>query len=273
MWRGGQFGVFGRVLVRVLGQGVDPGEVHFGPPFRGQEGAAGDGDDRTGSGPPGDGGGQLTGQGLLVEAAFTGNDDVAGVLAGIEVQQVQEVVGAGDLFCPEQQAGVPDSAGAAGAWTPSQPGRVGESRRRQLGDEMFEAFVEGRDLFRSGALLGTEDGRCALGAEQRVVDVAGDDQLGVGQLSEGSPVDAVDLCQRPAAAVELAAVGVAEAVPERGEHAHAAVGAGAAAQGQHDPGRFQAEGEQHGFAEAAAGRAQRIQGSARVPGCTRRSWT
>ena len=48
-------------------------------------------------------------------------------------------------------------------------------------------------------------------------------------------------------------------VAQGGEHSHAAVGAGAAAQGQHDPGRVQAEGEQDGFAEAAAGGGQRVQ--------------
>ena len=173
---GGEFGVFGGVLVGVVGQGVDPGEVHFGPAFPGQEGAAGDGDDGAGSGAPGDGGGQLAGQGLFVEAAFAGDDDVAGVLAGVEVQQVQEVVGAGDLLCPEQQAGVAESAGAAGAVVLGEPGGVGASRRRQPGDEMFEALVEGGDLLGSGALLRAEDRRCAPGAEQRVVDVAGDDR-------------------------------------------------------------------------------------------------
>ena len=44
--------------------------------------------------------------------------------------------------------------------------------------------------------------------------------------------------QFPAAAVELPAVGVAEAVAEGGQHSHAAVGAGAAAQGQDDPAGF-----------------------------------
>ena len=95
------------------------------------------------------------------------------------------------------------------------------------------------------------------------MDVAGDDEFGVGQFRKVGPVDGVDLRQSPAAAVELAAVGVAEAVAQGGEHSHAAVGAGAAAQGQDDPGRLQAEREQDGFAEAAAGRVQRLQLSVR----------
>ena len=91
-----------------------------------------------------------------------------------------------------------------------------------------------------------------LGAEQWVVDVAGNNEFRVGQFRKVGPVDGVDLRQSPAAAVKLPAVGVAEAVPQRGQHSHAAVGAGAAAQGHDDPCWLQAEREQDGFAEAAA---------------------
>ena len=135
---------------------------------------------------------------------------------------------------------------------PASAAAVAEPGLRHFGDEVCQAFVQGCDVAGSGALLGSEDGRCALGAAQRVVDVARDDEFSVGQLGEEGPADGMDPGQFPPGAVELPAVGVAEAVAEGGEHSHAAVRAGTAAQGQHDPCRVQAEREQDGFAEAAA---------------------
>ena len=70
---------------------------------------------------------------------------------------------------------------------PVMPGecrRIAEPGLRHFGDEVLQAFVQGCDVAWSGALLGSEDRRCALGAEQRVVDVARDDEFRVGQLGE-----------------------------------------------------------------------------------------
>ena len=128
---------------------------------------------------------------------------------------------------------------------------------------MLEAVIEGRDLPGPGALLGSEDRRCPLRSKQRIVDVAGDDEFGAGQFREARSAWMEWIWAR---ALPLPSscrsVGVAEAVAQGGEHSHAAVGAGASAQRQDDPGRVEAEGEQDRFAEAAAGGVQRFQLSA-----------
>lgn len=49
---------------------------------------------------------------------------------------------------------------------------------------MLQAFVQRRDFVGPGALLGSGDRGGTVGAEQRVADVAGNDEFAVGQLRE-----------------------------------------------------------------------------------------
>jgi hypothetical protein len=50
------------------------------------------------SGAAGHGGGELAGEGLFVDAAFPGDDHIAAVLGGVEVQEVQEEICPGGPF-------------------------------------------------------------------------------------------------------------------------------------------------------------------------------
>ncbi len=97
-------------------------------------------------------------------------------------------------------------------------------------DEAAETGLEGEHVVRRGALLRTVDGGRAERAEQRVVHVGGQDDLGLREpCVEPVEVHAGEFGQRGAARVERRARAVEEAGAERGEHARAAVGAGAAA--------------------------------------------
>ena len=101
------------------------------------------------------------------------------------------------------------------------------------GDEVLQARVQLRDLGCGGALLRAEYGGGAGRPEQRAGDVAGDDDLDPVEIDGVVGVDAVDAGQVLAGRGSELAGAVEEAVAQRGEHSDAAVGAGAAAEGEY----------------------------------------
>ena len=94
----------------------------------------------------------------------------------VEVEQVQEVVGAGDVVAPSSMAAKPMPPAAP------DPGRGRRCRRRcagagEGGDEVVQSGVEWRDLCWGGALLGPVTAAAPVEPGQRAGDVAGDDDL------------------------------------------------------------------------------------------------
>ena len=80
---------------------------------------------------------------MVVHPAFAGDDEIAALQVGFEVQQVQEVVGAGDDAAAEQQPGEAEAAGGAGTGRAGEIGRIGVSGRGQAVDQVGQAVVEG----------------------------------------------------------------------------------------------------------------------------------
>ena len=133
------------------------------------------------------------------------------------------------------------------------PGMVATSRPVATAADAREArqgqVERGHHLGR-GALLRAVDGRRAARAGERVVHVAGDQDLRPGQPRVGAAqVDALEARQRGAALGQLAAGRVEEADPERPGHARPAVVGGAAPDADDQP----AEPRVQGGADQLAG--------------------
>ena len=143
----------------------------------------------------------------------------------------------------------PGARAAVSAWY--RPG-AGEG-----GDEVGQAGVELGDLCCGGAFLGAEHRGGAGESEQRAGDVAGDNEVDPTDIDCAAAVDAVNEVQVLRGGGQQVAGGVEEAVAQCGEHPDAAVGAGAAAQCQHQPCAGQCQRCPDGFAEAVAGRGHR----------------
>ena len=144
----------------------------------------------------------------------------------------------------------PDPGARAAVSAVSAPERVKAATR-------FQAGVELGDLCCGGAFLGAEH-RCGAGeSEQWAGDVAGEDEVDPTDIDRAAAVDAVDEVQVLRGGGKQVAGGVEEAVAQGGEHPDAAVGAGAAAQCQHQPWAGQCQRCPDGFAEAVAGRGHR----------------
>src|SRR3984885_15010214 len=121
-------------------------------------------------------------------------------------------------------------------------------------DESRKAGFALIDLFGGGAFLRAEDGGGAVGAEQRIADIAGDDEQDAGRLQGQQGFDSAKIDQIAAGEAPAAfAVGGAAAEGEGGAPclgaADAAV-AGAAAAGAEDDA---ASAELGGFAQQFAG--------------------
>ena len=106
--------------------------------------------------------GSLPLQGLVVHPAFAGDDEIAALQVGFEVEQVEEVVGAGDDAAAEEQPGEAEPAGGAGARGGGEVVGVGVSGDGQLVDQVDQTGVEGGDDRRGGALLRAVDGGGAV---------------------------------------------------------------------------------------------------------------
>ena len=104
--------------------------------------AADDGDDRYRRGAQCDGGGQLALQGLVVEPSFAGDDQVGVSDVAVEVQQVQEVLGAGGGGGAEQQGGEADAAGGTRARGVGAASGAREPGAGEGDDKVLEPGVE-----------------------------------------------------------------------------------------------------------------------------------
>src|SRR5690606_12161384 len=187
-----------------------------------------------------------------------------------EAEQVEQVVDAGlDVGVQEGQRGEADAPGRARAGCARDAhgaGRVvvldgpGQSvRTGGDGGEPAQRGVEQLDLLGGGALLRPVDGGGAVRAEQRVVDVARHHERHAGHVEEVRDVDAVEVTQRGAAVRQVAPGGVEQARAERLDHARSPVGAGAAAQAEHDPGGALLDGVGDQLAGAVAGGGERFE--------------
>ncbi len=116
----------------------------------------------------------------------------------------------------------------------------------------------GPDVVGGGALLRAVDGGGALGAGERVVDVAREDQVDLGEAGvEAGEVGRGQVREGGAAGADGFAGRVEEAGAERGEHAGAAVGGGAAADAEDDGGGTGVQGGAEQFAGAVRGGGER----------------
>jgi hypothetical protein len=236
------------------GQRAHAGHRHHRQVRRGRGGRAGH---------PGRG---LPVQRLLVERPLAGDDQArAGQVIG-EREQVQHQLdarlhgGAEEPQCGKAQ--------------PARRARAGpvplDEAERLLGyvRPACEAFLEDRHIPRGGAFLRPVDRGGAARPEQRVVHVGGRDHLGPGacQVPEPGRVDVVQPGQRRPARREFVSRRVKQPGAQRGDHARAAVGAGHAAQAEHDPLRAHPDRGEDELADAVAGRGQRGERTARQPG-------
>ena len=211
-------------------------------------------------------GGGLAVQRLLVERPLAGDHQArAGQPVG-EPEQVQHQLdtrlhgGAEEPQRREAQAARGARAGLIPFDEAERPlGHVRPAR---------EALLQERHVLRRGALLRRVDRGGAARPEQRVVHVGGHDELGAGtgQVPEPGDVDMVQPGQRRPAWRELGSRCVQQPAAQRGDQARAAVGAGRAAQAEHDPLRAHPDRGEDQLADAAAGRGQRGRRSAGQPG-------
>ncbi len=141
---------------------------------------------------------------------------------------------------------------------PGQRAQVAPGRGGQRVGQPGQHAVEERHVAGRGALLRAVDRRRAVRAEQRVVDVAGDGQIDRAQPRvEPGQIDPRQPRQRLRHRVELGPGRVEKARSERRQRAGTAVGRGAAADPEHDPGRAAGQRVAQQLAGAAGGGAAR----------------
>ena len=102
-------------------------------------------------------------QGLVVDPSLTGDDEVAPVEVGLELQQVEEEVGAGHRVLAQQQAGEPEPTGGTRSCGDGELSCRRVSAGDQAVDEVGQSGVEGDDLVRVGPPLGPVDSGCPSG--------------------------------------------------------------------------------------------------------------
>lgn len=207
-------------------------------------------------------------QGLLVERALTGDHQVGPVQRLGEAENVEHDVDTGPEGRVEtDERSVADTARGTGSRRLRGMRRGGATGLGEHLDEPSEGGVEGGHVLLGGALLRAVDGRGALRAEQRVVDVAGEHHLGVGQPRvEPGEVRGGEGGQRPAAGTDRRSVRVEQAGPERDEHAGPAVVGGAAADAEHDGARTVVQrGAQQLTGAVGGGRERREDALRQVP--------
>ena len=139
-------------------------------------------------------------------------------------------------------------------------------------DEVLQSGVEFGHLCCGGAFLGAEHRRGPGQAEQWAGDVAGHDDVDPAQIESAAVIDAVDEVEIVCDWGEQSARSVEEAVSECGEHPDSAVGAGAAAQGEHQTSAGQCQRRSDGFAEAVTRRRHAVRGSRRAGWTDHRCW-
>ena len=127
--------------------------------------------------------------------------------------------------------------------------------RRIVRQSLVELFDHGRRR----AFLWSEDCGCAVGAGQRVGDVAGQyNRRARNARVETGAIDAVEVGERRSPARQVATVGVEQSDAESLGHACAAVIGGAAAESDDDAFRAMVERIEDQFSDAARGGVQRV---------------
>ena len=115
---------------------------------------------------------------------------------GLELQQVEEEVGAGHRVPAQQQAGEPEPTGGTRSCGDGELSCRRVSAGDQAVDEVGQSGVEGDDLVRVGPLLGPVDSGCSVRPGQWVLYVTGDDDLGSAPVGQSGEVDGVDPPER-----------------------------------------------------------------------------
>ncbi len=173
-------------LVGTLGHGIHPGEAGGHGLAPADERLTGDGDGRHADarGRLGDADDDLAAQRLPVEAALARDDEVGGGHEVGEPDGVEHRLDPGHAARTEQVQGVAEPAGCSGAGfalgLEQGAGEQVPGRRPDPGHdarEVAQRVLEPLGVLLGRALLGAEDRARALEAEQRRVDVAGDDEV------------------------------------------------------------------------------------------------
>jgi hypothetical protein len=179
----------------------------------------------------------------------------------VKVQQLQQQLDPRSQLRPEDSEGResdPARGARAGGVTVVHTG----TPRNQV-SQPGQARVEGLDIGFRGTFLRPVDRRRTQRPGQRVVHIAGDDDLRVREPGvQPGQVDLGELQECTAAVRELGARPVAKAGSQRLEHPGAAVGARAPANAQHDSLRATVEGLRDQLPRPAACRAQCRRGAA-----------
>ena len=114
------------------------------------------------------------------------------------------------------------------------------------------------DQVRGGALLRAVDGGGPVGSGQRVLHVAGDDDLDAGQVGQAGECRSIgSVAVRRRSMVSACPASSRKTAPSAASMPAAAVGAGRSAEGQHDPAGVAPQQRDDGLADALAGGFQR----------------
>ena len=195
---------------------------------------------------------RLAVQGLRVERALTGDDQV-GPGDGIrQPGQLEDQLGSRSGRRTEhgEQTEADPASGSGARFVAAvvaggSSDDVGPMRQRR---------VEQLDVRGSGALLGSVDRRGAAAPCQRVVHVAGDDQLCPGQTGvQAAQLEHGRVAETGSTGVDLSAAGCADGRTEGLEQTRAAVGARAPADGHDHPPGTRVEGSRDQLTGAPAG--------------------
>jgi hypothetical protein len=201
-------------------------------------------------------------QGLLVERSFAGDDKKSATELVAKADQVEEVGDAGSYGRAEK-----DHRGKAHAPRRSRTrpvcridAQVAAHHVRPAG----QGDLEQRDLLACRALLRAVHRRRPVRPQQRVVDVAGDDERDVGQPRvQPAEIDAFQHGQRRPARRQLGAERIEQPGAERLHEPGAAVGARTAAQTEYDRVAAGVEGDADDLPGAVRGGAQRLEPAVR----------
>ena len=174
----------------------------------------------------------LAAEGLLVQRTLPRDDQACTGEDVLETDDVEDDVHAGPYPGPQ---GTEDREAHAACGSRSRLLRAGtDAGLRQDSGPPLQIQVQRADLLGRRALLGAEDGRGAPWSPQRVVDVGGDDDLGLGDSGVATQVGRGDGAGVRQSGAEDVAGLVVEATPERLQHPRPAVSRRAAAESQHD---------------------------------------
>ncbi len=180
--------------------------------------------------PPTDTDRRLAPHRLAIQAAFPSNHQISAFEVSVEFQRIEHnVYTRAQLGIEEAQESRPQSAGGPGARQIDNSPASGV--KRHLG-KSFQTAVQMAHRRWIGTFLGSEDDGRPVFANQRVINVTGNPELGLGQPGvKRVKIDAPDIGKGGAARWQLLAISVKESGAQGLEHACPGIVGGTATEG------------------------------------------